>query len=74
MEDQTAMQKYEEAKAAAEKCIENALSKRQRAQQLLENADLVAYKAMMALRIAEAIEASELPVAATAAAASCFLE
>lgn len=75
MEDQNAVQKYEEAKAAADKCIESAVSKRQRAQLLLENADLAAYKAMMALRIAEAIQASELPEAeAAAAAASCFLE
>ncbi|XP_038884677.1 uncharacterized protein LOC120075394 [Benincasa hispida] len=69
MEDQNAMQKYEEAKAAAEKCFENAVNKRQRAQLLLENADLAAYKAMLALRIAEAIQASS-----ESATAACFLE
>lgn len=70
IEEENAVQKYEEAKAAAEKCIENAVNKRQRAQLLLENADLAAYKAMLALRIAEAIQASESPEAA----ASFFLE
>lgn len=73
MEDQNAMQKYEESKAAVEKCIENAVNKRQRAQLLLENADLAVYKAMSALRIAEAIETSDSPEAA-ATAAACFLE
>lgn len=75
VEEQNAVQKYEEAKAAAERCMESAVSKRQRAQLLLENADLAAYKAVVALRIAEAIQASELPEAAAAtAAAACFLE
>ncbi|XP_008456590.2 uncharacterized protein LOC103496500 isoform X2 [Cucumis melo] len=72
VEDQNAVQKYEESKAAAEKCIENAVNKRQRAQLLLENADLAVYKAMSALRIAEAIEASDS--AGAAATAACFLE
>ncbi|KAL0557170.1 hypothetical protein IC582_005688 [Cucumis melo] len=72
VEDQNAVQKYEESKAAAEKCIENAVNKRQRAQLLLENADLAVYKAMSALRIAEAIEATDS--AGAAATAACFLE
>ena len=76
---QNGMQKYEEVKAAADRCIETAVSKRQRAQLLLQNADLATYKAMTALRIAEAIQASELleaeaAAAAAAATASCFLE
>lgn len=46
--------KMQEAKAAANKYEGLASQKRQRAQMLMENADLATYKAMMALRIAEA--------------------
>ncbi|CAI9773917.1 unnamed protein product [Fraxinus pennsylvanica] len=45
--------KVQEAKAAANRFEGFAILKRQRAQTLIENADLVTYKAMMALRIAE---------------------
>ncbi|KAL1542518.1 hypothetical protein AAHA92_26601 [Salvia divinorum] len=51
--------KLQEAKAAANKYEDLAIQKRQRAQMLMENADLATYKAMMALRIAEAAEADE---------------
>ncbi|CAI9760832.1 unnamed protein product [Fraxinus pennsylvanica] len=45
--------RWPEAKAAANRFEGFAILKRQRAQALIENADLVTYKAMMALRIAE---------------------
>ncbi|KAM7263800.1 hypothetical protein ACFE04_001483 [Oxalis oulophora] len=51
--DQNALLKVEEAKAAAEKAIKEAILKRQRAQALLESANLATYKATMSLRIAE---------------------
>lgn len=50
--------KMQEAKAAANKYEGFASQKRQRAQMLMENADLATYKAMMALRIAEAAAAA----------------
>ncbi|XP_047983067.1 uncharacterized protein LOC125223813 [Salvia hispanica] len=53
--------KLQEAKVAANKYEDLASQKRQRAQMLMENADLATYKAMMALRIAEAAEADETP-------------
>ncbi|KAG8390678.1 hypothetical protein BUALT_Bualt01G0108600 [Buddleja alternifolia] len=52
-------QKVQEAKAAAERSEGLAILKRQRAQMLMENADLATYKAMMALRIAEAAQITE---------------
>lgn len=54
-------QKLQEAKAAADRFEEMAILKRQRAQMLMENADLVTYKAVLALRIAEAAQLDENP-------------
>ncbi|KAH0651025.1 hypothetical protein KY284_030937 [Solanum tuberosum] len=53
-EQQNAVLKVKEAKAAANKSEDLAVRMRQKAQQLMENADLATYKAMMALKIAEA--------------------
>ncbi|GMI70075.1 hypothetical protein like AT5G04670 [Hibiscus trionum] len=58
LEEENAMDKVEEARAAAIRSIESAILKRQQAQLLMQNADMATYKAMMALRIAEA-ESSE---------------
>ncbi|GAV79408.1 EPL1 domain-containing protein [Cephalotus follicularis] len=65
-DEQTAMQKVEEAKLLANKSIELAILKRQRAQSLMENAGLATYKATMVLRIAEAAGLSESSDAAVA--------
>ncbi|KAM2263996.1 uncharacterized protein LOC126628657 isoform X1 [Malus sylvestris] len=54
MQEQNAVYKVEEAKAAAQRSVEFAIRKRQRAQLLMQNADLSTYKATMAFRIAEA--------------------
>lgn len=51
--DEQNLHKLQEAKAAAERSEDLAIQKRQRAQMLMENADLATYKALMALRIAE---------------------
>nr|GMC72861.1 uncharacterized protein LOC109187862 [Ipomoea batatas] len=58
-QQQSAMVKIKEAEAAAHKqeCV--AVVKRQKAQQLMESADLLTFKAMMALRIAEAAKTAE---------------
>ncbi|GMG99468.1 hypothetical protein Nepgr_001308 [Nepenthes gracilis] len=53
-EEQSAMLRVQEAKVSAKKSTELAISKRQRAQFLMGNADLAVYRASMALRIAEA--------------------
>ncbi|KAK6929097.1 Enhancer of polycomb-like, N-terminal [Dillenia turbinata] len=50
----------QEAKAAASKAAELAILRRRKAQNLMEKADLLAYKATMALRIAEAARVAEL--------------
>ncbi|KAG0490174.1 hypothetical protein HPP92_007037 [Vanilla planifolia] len=50
-----ALRKVREAQEAWERSVEVAVPLRQRAQLLMENADLAAYKSAMALRIAEAI-------------------
>ncbi|XP_043701139.1 uncharacterized protein LOC122651705 [Telopea speciosissima] len=55
-----ARHRVEEAKSSARRSLEVALLKRQRAQTLMENADLATYKATIALRLAEAIQRSEL--------------
>ena len=44
--------------------MERAVAKRQRAQFLMENADLAVYRATMALRIADAAQVAELEQAA----------
>nr|GMD31956.1 uncharacterized protein LOC109155733 [Ipomoea batatas] len=58
-QQQSAILKVKEAKAAANRQEGLAVIKRQKAQQLMENADLATYKAMMALRIAEAARNAE---------------
>ncbi|KAI4302273.1 hypothetical protein MLD38_038047 [Melastoma candidum] len=60
-EEQAAMHKFEEAREIANRSTELAINKRQRAQFLTENADLAAYRAAMALRIAEAAQVTESP-------------
>ncbi|XVE75535.1 hypothetical protein DITRI_Ditri12bG0101400 [Diplodiscus trichospermus] len=52
--EQNAMVKVEEARVSAARSVESAILKRQQAQLLMQNADMTTYKAMMALRIAEA--------------------
>ncbi|KAK8994523.1 hypothetical protein V6N11_045606 [Hibiscus sabdariffa] len=61
-----ALAKVEEARVSATRSVESAILKRQRAQLLMQNADMAAYKAMIALRIAEAAlftESSDVAVA-----------
>lgn len=53
------MQRVQEAKNAANKAVELAIHLRGRAQMLLSNAELLVYKSVMALRIAESIEACD---------------
>lgn len=53
-EEQSAILRIQEAKASADKSVELAILKRQRAQLLMENADLAMYRATMAIRIADA--------------------
>ncbi|KAG8503314.1 hypothetical protein CXB51_001269 [Gossypium anomalum] len=60
------MVKVEEARASAARSVELAMLKRQQAQLLMQNADMATYKAVMALRIAEAarfIKSSDVSVA-----------
>ncbi|KAH0636161.1 hypothetical protein KY290_038145 [Solanum tuberosum] len=59
-EQQNAVLKVKEAKAAANKSEDLAVRMRQKAQQLMENADLATYKAMMALKIAEAAKIAKV--------------
>ncbi|XP_031268724.1 uncharacterized protein LOC116127210 [Pistacia vera] len=66
MEEQNAMLRVEEAKASAKRYVESAVGKRQRAQLLMDVADLATYKAAIALRIAEAAEVAESAEAAAA--------
>lgn len=70
LEEQNAMRRVEEAKASAKRSLEEAVLKRQRAQLLMQNADLATYKATMALRIAEAAQVTE----SADAAADHFLD
>ncbi|KAJ8568820.1 hypothetical protein K7X08_032451 [Anisodus acutangulus] len=69
LQQQNAVLKVKEAKAAADKSEDLAVWMRQKAQQLMENADLATYKAMMALKIAEAAKIAK----STEAVASFFL-
>ncbi|XWS75283.1 hypothetical protein CRYUN_Cryun01aG0073000 [Craigia yunnanensis] len=57
--EQNAMVKVEEARVSATRSVESAILKRQQAQLLMQNADMTAYKAMIALRIAEAARFTE---------------
>ncbi|GFP90112.1 hypothetical protein PHJA_001155000 [Phtheirospermum japonicum] len=61
LEQQNNVQKLQEAKAAAGRFEGLAILKRQKAQMLMANADLATYKALMALRIAEAAQIAEAP-------------
>ncbi|GFZ06023.1 hypothetical protein Acr_18g0001930 [Actinidia rufa] len=70
LEEQNALRKVEETKNAASRSEGVAILKRQKAQLLMENADLAAYKAAMALRIAEVARVAE----SADAAASVFLQ
>ena len=70
LEEQNALLRVQEAKAAASRSGSSAAVKRQRAQLLMENADLATYIAAMALRIADAARIAE----SADAAASLFLE
>ena len=69
-DEQNAMLKIQEAKAAVSRSEGLAVLNRRRAQLLVENADLATYRATMALRIAEAAQVAESSDAAT----SFFLE
>ncbi|XVE83827.1 hypothetical protein DITRI_Ditri16bG0118700 [Diplodiscus trichospermus] len=53
------MDKVEEASVSTTRSVESAILKRQQAQLLMQNADMAAYKAMMALRIVEAAQFAE---------------
>ncbi|XP_061996033.1 uncharacterized protein LOC133714036 [Rosa rugosa] len=64
LQEQNAVLKVEEAKAAADRSVDLAIRKRQRAQVLMQNADLATYKAAMAYRIAEAAQVLGSPDAA----------
>ncbi|XVE68626.1 hypothetical protein DITRI_Ditri09bG0083700 [Diplodiscus trichospermus] len=57
--EQNTMVKVEEARVSATRYVESAILKRERAQLLMQNADMAAYKAVMALRIAEAAQFTE---------------
>ncbi|GLT88771.1 hypothetical protein SLE2022_067820 [Rubroshorea leprosula] len=54
VEEQNALQQVEQARVSANRSMESAVEKRQRVQLLMENANMATYKAMVALRIAEA--------------------
>ncbi|XP_055823188.1 uncharacterized protein LOC129891746 isoform X2 [Solanum dulcamara] len=69
LQQQNAVLKVKEAKAAANKSEDLAVKMRHKAQQLMENADLATYKAMMALKIAEAAKIAK----STEAVAPFFL-
>lgn len=59
VEEQKALLKLEEPKAAAARSLDAAIEKRNKAQILMEKADLAIYKATMALRIAESSQIAE---------------
>ncbi|GFS43019.1 enhancer of polycomb-like transcription factor protein [Actinidia rufa] len=59
LEEQNVLRKVEETKAEASRSEVVAVVKRQKAQLLMENADLAVYKAAMALRIAETARVAE---------------
>ncbi|KAL3650060.1 hypothetical protein CASFOL_006463 [Castilleja foliolosa] len=61
LEQQNNVQKLREAKADAGRFEGLAIIKRQKAQMLMANADLATYKALMALKIAEAAQIAEAP-------------
>lgn len=59
LERQKSLQRFEEATARASRSLEQAISKRQRAQLLMGIADLAVYWATMAVKIATAAEVAE---------------
>lgn len=59
VEEQKALLKVEEAKAATARSVDAAIEKRNKAQLLMEKADVATYKAAMALRITEAAQIAE---------------
>ncbi|KAF5742601.1 hypothetical protein HS088_TW09G00652 [Tripterygium wilfordii] len=61
LEDKNDLLKIEEAKITANRSVESAVLKRKRAQLYMENADLAIYRAVKALRIAEAAKLGGLP-------------
>lgn len=67
LEEQNAMLRVEEAKVVADRSVELAGKKRKRAQTLMEKADLVIYRATLALRIAEAADNNDAAYACAAA-------
>lgn len=66
MEEQNATLRLEEAEVSVKSSVEVAVHKRQRAQLLMNNADLATYKATMAIRIADAALVSDSPDSAAA--------
>ncbi|GJN36826.1 hypothetical protein PR202_gb25723 [Eleusine coracana subsp. coracana] len=58
-EEEAALQRVAQAEAAAKQAVETAVRLRSRAQSLMVNAELAAYKSVMALRIAEAARVSD---------------
>ena len=70
VEEQNALIRVQEAKAAASRSEGLAIARRQAAQLLMEKADLATYRAAKALRIAEAARVTK----STDAASSFFLE
>lgn len=65
VDEETSILKVQEAKEAANRSEDGAILKRQKAQLLMQTAELATYKATMALRIAEAAQVSESSEAAT---------
>ncbi|KAK6144898.1 hypothetical protein DH2020_021718 [Rehmannia glutinosa] len=61
LEQQNNVHKLQQARAAADRFEGLAILKRQKAQMLMANADLATYKAIMALRIAEAAQNTVAP-------------
>lgn len=53
------VEEVKEARISATRYFESAILKRQHAELLMQNADMAVYKAMMALRIAEAARFTE---------------
>ncbi|KAI7753061.1 hypothetical protein M8C21_016816 [Ambrosia artemisiifolia] len=74
LEESKAYIKMHETQEAAKRSEEASIVKRQKAQALMEAADLAIYKATMALRIAEALAASGSVEPVTGALFGCLVE
>nr|XP_010934063.1 uncharacterized protein LOC105054271 [Elaeis guineensis]XP_029123040.1 uncharacterized protein LOC105054271 [Elaeis guineensis] len=59
--EEASQRRVQEAENAADRAVESAIQLRTRAQMLMSNAELAAYKSVMALKIADAIRVSESP-------------